>query len=165
MRFDGDAWHPPERALCALPVGGEGAPEGAEGRSAAVDMALARAASSLVSAASALGSGAARSYASLLGDVERQASRLRLNALADNPGAKREAKRVGRGAGSGKGKTAGRGHKGQKARSGESTGRGRRPAGSAMRQRARAAPLPRACCPSAFALGLASSAPAWLHAP
>ncbi len=41
---------------------------------------------------------------------------LRLNTLADNPGAKRPKKRVGRGPGSGKGKTAGRGHKGQKSR-------------------------------------------------
>ncbi|KAI8376481.1 ribosomal protein L18e/L15P [Radiomyces spectabilis] len=38
--------------------------------------------------------------------------------LADNPGAVSERTRVGRGPGSGKGKTAGRGHKGQKARSG-----------------------------------------------
>ncbi len=43
---------------------------------------------------------------------------MRLNELRDNPGAKRTRKRVGRGPGSGKGKTAGRGHKGQKSRSG-----------------------------------------------
>jgi len=43
---------------------------------------------------------------------------MRLNELRDNPGATRTAKRVGRGIGSGKGKTAGRGHKGQKSRSG-----------------------------------------------
>lgn len=45
---------------------------------------------------------------------------MRLNSLSPAPGAKRDAKRVGRGIGSGTGKTAGRGHKGQKARSGGS---------------------------------------------
>jgi large subunit ribosomal protein L15 len=43
---------------------------------------------------------------------------MRLNSLSPAPGAKKSAKRVGRGIGSGTGKTAGRGHKGQKARSG-----------------------------------------------
>ncbi len=43
---------------------------------------------------------------------------MRLNSLSPAPGAKRAAKRVGRGIGSGTGKTAGRGHKGLKARSG-----------------------------------------------
>jgi large subunit ribosomal protein L15 len=43
---------------------------------------------------------------------------MRLNELRDNPGARYKAKRLGRGIGSGKGKTAGKGHKGQKARSG-----------------------------------------------
>ena len=43
---------------------------------------------------------------------------MRLNTLKPAPGARSEAKRVGRGIGSGLGKTAGRGHKGQKARSG-----------------------------------------------
>ncbi len=43
---------------------------------------------------------------------------MELNRLADNPGARRRAMRVGRGIGSGKGKTAGRGHKGQNSRSG-----------------------------------------------
>ncbi|MEH6635557.1 MAG: 50S ribosomal protein L15 [Halioglobus sp.] len=43
---------------------------------------------------------------------------MRLNSLSPAPGAKKDAKRVGRGIGSGDGKTAGRGHKGQKARSG-----------------------------------------------
>lgn len=38
--------------------------------------------------------------------------------LRDNPGARRVSKRVGRGIGSGKGKTAGKGVKGQKARAG-----------------------------------------------
>jgi len=43
---------------------------------------------------------------------------MKLNELSDNPGARRKAKRVGRGIGSGKGKTSGRGVKGQKSRSG-----------------------------------------------
>ena len=43
---------------------------------------------------------------------------MRLNELKDNPGARKSKLRVGRGIGSGKGKTAGRGHKGQKSRSG-----------------------------------------------
>jgi large subunit ribosomal protein L15 len=43
---------------------------------------------------------------------------LRLNTLQDNPGAIKQKRRVGRGVGSGRGKTCGRGHKGQKARSG-----------------------------------------------
>ncbi|MEM1110575.1 MAG: 50S ribosomal protein L15 [Pseudomonadota bacterium] len=43
---------------------------------------------------------------------------MRLNTLSPAPGARKEAKRVGRGIGSGNGKTAGRGHKGQKSRSG-----------------------------------------------
>ena len=45
---------------------------------------------------------------------------MRLNTLSPAPGAKKDAKRVGRGIGSGLGKTAGRGHKGQKSRSGGS---------------------------------------------
>jgi large subunit ribosomal protein L15 len=43
---------------------------------------------------------------------------MRLNSLSPAPGSKKDAKRVGRGIGSGLGKTAGRGHKGQKSRSG-----------------------------------------------
>jgi len=43
---------------------------------------------------------------------------MRLNTLSPAPGARKGAKRVGRGIGSGLGKTAGRGHKGQKSRSG-----------------------------------------------
>ncbi|NND68776.1 MAG: 50S ribosomal protein L15 [Halioglobus sp.] len=43
---------------------------------------------------------------------------MRLNSLSPAPGARRKAKRVGRGIGSGNGKTAGRGHKGQKSRTG-----------------------------------------------
>ena len=45
---------------------------------------------------------------------------LRLNTLSPAPGSKHSSKRVGRGIGSGLGKTAGRGHKGQKSRSGGS---------------------------------------------
>ena len=43
---------------------------------------------------------------------------MRLNTLKSAPGARKSAKRVGRGIGSGTGKTCGRGHKGQKSRSG-----------------------------------------------
>ena len=43
---------------------------------------------------------------------------MKLNELRDNPGATKSRKRVARGPGSGKGKTAGRGIKGQKSRSG-----------------------------------------------
>ena len=43
---------------------------------------------------------------------------MRLNTLQPAPGSKTDRKRVGRGIGSGLGKTCGRGHKGQKSRSG-----------------------------------------------
>jgi large subunit ribosomal protein L15 len=43
---------------------------------------------------------------------------MNLNDLSPAPGEKKTAKRVGRGIGSGSGKTCGRGHKGQKSRSG-----------------------------------------------
>ena len=43
---------------------------------------------------------------------------MQLNTIKPSPGAKHARRRVGRGIGSGLGKTAGRGHKGQKARSG-----------------------------------------------
>jgi large subunit ribosomal protein L15 len=43
---------------------------------------------------------------------------MKLNQLRDNPGARKRAMTVGRGIGSGKGKTCGRGVKGQKARTG-----------------------------------------------
>ena len=43
---------------------------------------------------------------------------MKLNELRDNEGANKKKKRVARGVGSGKGKTAGRGNKGQKSRSG-----------------------------------------------
>jgi large subunit ribosomal protein L15 len=45
---------------------------------------------------------------------------MKLNELKDNPGARKSRMRVGRGIGSGKGKTAGRGQKGQTSRSGVS---------------------------------------------
>src|SRR5215468_10200812 len=43
---------------------------------------------------------------------------MELNTIKPGPGAKHAKRRVGRGIGSGLGKTAGRGHKGQKSRSG-----------------------------------------------
>lgn len=43
---------------------------------------------------------------------------VKLNEIADNPGSRKRRMRIGRGIGSGKGKTGGRGVKGQKARSG-----------------------------------------------
>src|SRR5678816_4822837 len=55
-------------------------------------------------------------------DQERRVSRegclMRLNNLRPNAGSKSARHRVGRGIGSGWGKTAGRGHKGQKSRAG-----------------------------------------------
>ncbi len=45
---------------------------------------------------------------------------MKLNQLSDNGGARSDRTRVGRGIGCGKGKTSGRGHKGQKSRSGVS---------------------------------------------
>lgn len=45
---------------------------------------------------------------------------MKLHELSPAPGSKKDAFRKGRGAGSGNGKTAGKGHKGQKARSGGS---------------------------------------------
>ena len=43
---------------------------------------------------------------------------MHLNTLHPAPGSKNKSKRLGRGIGSGKGKTCGRGHKGQRARAG-----------------------------------------------
>lgn len=43
---------------------------------------------------------------------------MKLHELAPNPGARKERKRLGRGLGSGLGKTSGKGHKGQNARAG-----------------------------------------------
>ncbi|MEI6578712.1 MAG: 50S ribosomal protein L15 [Eubacteriales bacterium] len=48
---------------------------------------------------------------------------MKLHELSPVPGSKKASKRIGRGPGSGQGKTAGKGHKGQKARA----GRGMRP--------------------------------------
>lgn len=48
--------------------------------------------------------------------IRAYSSLLMLNDLRDNKGARKQKTRKGRGIGSGKGKTAGRGHKGQKAR-------------------------------------------------
>lgn len=48
---------------------------------------------------------------------------MKLNELSPAAGSKKDVKRIGRGHGSGQGKTAGKGHKGQKARA----GRGQRP--------------------------------------
>ncbi len=45
---------------------------------------------------------------------------MKLNQLSDHPAARKDRKRIGRGIGSGTGKTSGQGHKGQKARSGVS---------------------------------------------
>jgi large subunit ribosomal protein L15 len=45
---------------------------------------------------------------------------MKLNLIADHRGALRDSKRLGRGIGSGKGKTCGRGYKGQKSRTGVS---------------------------------------------
>ena len=53
----------------------------------------------------------------MMSDTEE---RMRLNTMSSAPGHKKAAKRVGRGIGSGLGKTCGRGHKGQKSRSGGS---------------------------------------------
>jgi large subunit ribosomal protein L15 len=52
--------------------------------------------------------------------LAKKDNKMRLNEISDNAGASKNRKRVGRGIGSGKGKTAGRGHKGQKSRSGVS---------------------------------------------
>ena len=52
--------------------------------------------------------------------TEAKASAMKLNEIRDNPGARKTKIRVGRGIGSGKGKTGGRGQKGQKSREGVS---------------------------------------------
>jgi len=52
------------------------------------------------------------------GRIRHWRSEMRLNELRDNPGASKPRRRIGRGSGSGKGKTGGRGMKGQKSRSG-----------------------------------------------
>jgi large subunit ribosomal protein L15 len=50
--------------------------------------------------------------------MSKKAREMKLNELRDNPGARPTSKRLGRGIGSGKGKTSGKGVKGQKAREG-----------------------------------------------
>jgi large subunit ribosomal protein L15 len=50
--------------------------------------------------------------------LNRKVLKMKLNSISPAEGSKKDRKRVGRGIGSGYGKTAGRGHKGQKARSG-----------------------------------------------
>jgi large subunit ribosomal protein L15 len=51
---------------------------------------------------------------------ESECTDMKLNEIRDNAGARKSRMRVGRGIGSGKGKTGGRGHKGQKSREGVS---------------------------------------------
>ena len=60
---------------------------------------------------------ASRAFSSMA-PLETTTTVLRLHQLSDNPGASKQARRIGRGIGSSKGKTSGRGHKGQKSRSG-----------------------------------------------
>lgn len=59
-----------------------------------------------------------------MADQDEQVEPITLSNLRPAPGSRRDRKRVGRGPGSGSGKTAGRGHKGHKARSGGSTNPG-----------------------------------------
>ncbi len=74
---------------------------------------------------SAVSTNASRQMASLAGSLSIVPTEgTRLNTLRDNEGALKRGKRLGRGIGSGKGKTCGRGHKGQKSRAGGSSGRG-----------------------------------------
>ncbi len=56
--------------------------------------------------------------------VEETVERVTLSSLAPAPGSRQARKRVGRGPGSGLGKTSGKGHKGHKARAGGSTNPG-----------------------------------------
>lgn len=55
---------------------------------------------------------------------EELIERVTLSTLAPNPGSRQSRKRLGRGPGSGLGKTSGKGHKGHKARTGGSTNPG-----------------------------------------
>ena len=85
--------------------------------------AAAAAAPSASPAASAAVSSASLSTAASASAAADDANRevvtfLTLNNLSDNPGARKYRRRIGRGIGSSKGKTSGRGHKGQKARAG-----------------------------------------------
>lgn len=54
----------------------------------------------------------------------KRTKKMKLHTLKTPKGARKNSKRVGRGIGSGSGKTSGRGHKGQKSRSGGSIARG-----------------------------------------
>ncbi|KAK8921907.1 hypothetical protein KSP39_PZI020230 [Platanthera zijinensis] len=62
------------------------------------------------------------SFSTAMGSSPATVSLLKLNDLRDNKGAQQKKRRKGRGIGSGKGKTAGRGHKGQRARGGVKLG-------------------------------------------
>jgi large subunit ribosomal protein L15 len=53
-----------------------------------------------------------------MSEENKEVNHMQLNALSPAVGSKKKRKRVGRGIGSGLGKTAGRGHKGQKSRAG-----------------------------------------------
>jgi large subunit ribosomal protein L15 len=59
-----------------------------------------------------------------MADEKEIVERINLSNLRPAPGSHRNRKRIGRGPGSGTGKTAGKGHKGQKARSGGNTNTG-----------------------------------------
>lgn len=59
-----------------------------------------------------------------MADKKQDVERITLSSLRPVPGSHRSRKRVGRGPGSGLGKTSGKGHKGQKARSGGNTNTG-----------------------------------------
>jgi large subunit ribosomal protein L15 len=59
-----------------------------------------------------------------MSDEKEIIERITLSNLRPAPGSHRNRKRIGRGQGSGTGKTAGKGHKGQKARSGGNTNTG-----------------------------------------
>ena len=65
--------------------------------------------------------GARRNHAPAAARESSEGRRMKLNELAPNPGSRKAPKRIGRGIGSGTGKTAGRGHKGQRARAGSAT--------------------------------------------
>ncbi|KAG7369670.1 50S ribosomal protein L15 [Nitzschia inconspicua] len=75
---------------------------------------------SVVASSSSIGRCFQSSLASSKKNNDEFVAVLKLNMLQDNPGAVKKKRRIGRGIGSSKGKTAGRGHKGQKARSGGS---------------------------------------------
>lgn len=83
---------------------------------------LARCSAALASKTTTLSTGSVTSFRKLSAAAAASsfpfAPPLRLNNLAPNEGATRDRKRVGRGIGSGTGKTCGKGHKGSKARKG-----------------------------------------------